>query len=1370
MHENDPRLVIGATAPQRSLAEVTATHPWVTTAREHLGPSNSMLAATTAVISRLSDEWDDHRTALALDPWLDTAFAERFTQRLRWLTALVELRLSDAEAALLVTFPYLYQAFWTKQAATVLRGADPVAAAFTSTTALPEFSAFAAEHGTLHRRGIRAHETGNPAAESIGWWLFHRWLVQQPACYDPGYIASLLPAPPNAVLTAPRLMELMRVVQIDPAFLRRADRPGKLKPTARIAGGTEFEQDLREQLIGYLLVVAHRTAIDPTVLPRVVVDHIGIDDPVTPDEVLTSIREATWDGKRTRVLTAECRHPATALALRDRAAAVDSVLTEIVRAVEESDTLKPLKDLPVHASADDACAPVSAGHRFRLTHDRIQSLLMGEQLYGTPELAIRELYQNALDACRYRASRTAYLAATGTALPPWQGRISFRQGVDDQGRPFLDCTDNGIGMGDRELVDVFARAGVRFTDMPEYVEEQADWAAAGIESFPNSRFGIGVLSYFMLADEITVTTCRLDRSGRPGRRLQVHIAGPDALFRVQDLGPGDEAGTTVRLRLRPTANPVHCTELLRRILWVSDFHVTSDDQGGRHIWEPRQLSAAAPVGTKDALDPEAPWTADPKIVPADGGSVWWCDGQGAVLADGLWAGATMYGAVVDLAGRDQPRLTVDRKTIIDLDRAPVERLMRSATAALTSPGSPLSHKWLAHLARFMPRLADEICESAIDVRYRPWRVGAREAPIEIVGCFSSDGGKRSSDRWPPETFFSDHINRWRLAAWLCADAGQTQEARDSVVPALPSDEILLGTYQGPMTLGQIIQAALDTQRSPAEAAARLALLGCQVPGPGSLPTEVSATDPQLLRDDVDHWLSKDEPVSHRHVLSAAAATGLAPSAVVERLAELGFDTSEVGRLPAEVRADDMDLLTTKALRQPLRSGEAVLVAHIMVVAAETGRAPVAVAQRLAYLGYVTPDAATLPPDADRSDSVTFVQHQQGVLSYVRNPVRRQHVVLTAVHIGRQPAEVAARLAAAGFEISPGDDFPDRVTPSDREITLRREGPSHTASTRLHHPTAHIGHVLASALATKQSAVVVARRLAEFGYEVPPLDCLPSEVEVDDLALVSTMITDGSGSLTPEGFRVWLRTGQQVSLQHILVTAAKTALQPLAVARRLARFGFVTPPDSLLDVTVRLEDLLLLSVNLDGHPPWLDGNHRALVRGNMTVPVGHVLAAAAKLPASPANVVARLARLGLRTETSTLPARVDKHDAQLLARAIPARDWRDGQPNEFGWLGMSTPVDRQHLVVAAGRTGRPTAEIAERLSALGFAVPDTQGLPRSVDQRDLKLLSDRLYGGPPYRDLSKPFPRAQVMRAVNETGLSPRDVLDRLRRLGIELGE
>jgi hypothetical protein len=63
--------------------------------------------------------------------------------------------------------------------------------------------------------------------------------------------------------------------------------------------------------------------------------------------------------------------------------------------------------------------------QFRLSDDKVRELLMRRQLYGEPDLAIREHYQNALDACRYRRTRRIYLDQTDVPTTSWTGRIEI---------------------------------------------------------------------------------------------------------------------------------------------------------------------------------------------------------------------------------------------------------------------------------------------------------------------------------------------------------------------------------------------------------------------------------------------------------------------------------------------------------------------------------------------------------------------------------------------------------------------------------------------------------------------------------------------------------------------------------------------------------------------------------------------------------------------------------------------------------------------------------------------------------------------------------------------------------------------------------
>ncbi|MFD9738884.1 hypothetical protein [Umezawaea sp. NPDC059074] len=202
----------------------------------------------------------------------------------------------------------------------------------------------------------------------------------------------------------------------------------------------------------------------------------------------------------------------------------------------------------------------------------------------------------------------------------YEGRISFEQGVDDEGRAYLDCHDNGIGMGDAELRGVFSKAGDRFPEQADFRLEQEAWETLDppVKLFPNSRFGIGVLSYFMLADEILVTTCRLGLDGSPGPVLDAVIHGPGHLFRVRRVADCGEPGARVRPYLK-RSDEWSSVEVVRRLLGITQFDTTADDHAGRARWAAGEWS---PLDRCETV----PWRQAP-----EGVRVIWCEGDGALL-------------------------------------------------------------------------------------------------------------------------------------------------------------------------------------------------------------------------------------------------------------------------------------------------------------------------------------------------------------------------------------------------------------------------------------------------------------------------------------------------------------------------------------------------------------------------------------------------------------------------------------------------------------------------------------------------------------------------------------------------------------------
>ena len=121
---------------------------------------------------------------------------------------------------------------------------------------------------------------------------------------------------------------------------------------------------------------------------------------------------------------------------------------------------------------------------FNLDKRNIVDLLVGKALYNRKDVAIRELLQNAVDTCRFRKIIDPEFNATII--------IEF----DDKSISF---EDNGIGMNYEDALDFFSKKGISFYTSKDYFD-----ALDGKSFDPISKFGIGVLSTFIMADSLIV--------------------------------------------------------------------------------------------------------------------------------------------------------------------------------------------------------------------------------------------------------------------------------------------------------------------------------------------------------------------------------------------------------------------------------------------------------------------------------------------------------------------------------------------------------------------------------------------------------------------------------------------------------------------------------------------------------------------------------------------------------------------------------------------------------------------------------------------------------------------------------------------------
>ncbi|MFK4099815.1 caspase family protein [Streptomyces sp. NPDC019531] len=1097
---------------------LTRTHPWIRSVEKHPvwhrtpegNARQSLQQACVLLAGRLATAYEDATHALHDDPWYDTELAERTHHRLGFLTGRLaaDAPLSPTEAALAVLVPLVEQTFWaqeTTQRRTLLTDTG---------ASVPEhtrFRKFAQQFPRLKRRllTLRDEKAASASVEGIRWWLLHRWLIQKPELYSAVALKALIgdattgPDQPSWVaeaLSADRLMRLLKEHRAAPFSTRRIPEPAppagdRGEDDDVIAASTGDEHEVRMALVSALVKAAYAMAVDPVDLPEIVVEHIGIHDSVGLGTLLDTVRGSDWRiSGMGRSLNAVCAHPAVQIALRAHAGRVDELLRDINRGGHPA--LVPLGTLPPYADGSlvrltgNSPDRLSDGIRFQLAEDRVQELLMGEQLYGDRELAVRELYQNALDAVRYRDCRTQYLDRTGRPVRPWEGRIEFVQGVGSDGRPYLECRDNGVGMGLTELTGVFSQGGARFVDLPEYVEEQAAWAELPDPKptlHPNSRFGIGVLSYFMLADEIVVRTCRMGRDGRPGRLLQVTIAGPGNLFRVEDLGEGeeDESGTSVRLLLARRGTTVSCVEALQRVLWVAPYRTTAGHGSRRHEWVPGKLSQTA--YELELADRGLGLTADGDIALASvDPDLWWIEHDGVILADGLLAHVDNsnyeldlpFGAVINLYGEKAPELSVDRTTLLAFDSDHVAARMADAARGLTDPELPLPNsEWLAEVSVSSVSFADCVAGHAECVDL-PWQLADVKLPFSHVGFFPPDesllplvtGRYPEHDRHVTSWFLYNMpapVLRWRLRTLYRAGLGGPvslpETERSDALCARPSDGILLGQ------LGARWNHALDNWSRGPDTAERFWA------SPSRALVQTGCVSLGMLFP----WRDPGTALDTAELFALSEWSERPPAEISERLTRLGYRVAPLQGCAA-VQCDDLPLL--RPLGNPsgwLTPGARLSAAQVSLSAAQASCSTQQAALRLAELGFAVPEQYPVWDDWT-DDEFEIISGLWWAHSTRPGPEAAQYVSLAqlasvAQRTGWPLQYVAELLGELGFVLPPDSTPLPELSDDDRAIL------GHEAQVAPVDGQVSFFYLVAVARRANRPVRDVAARLRQLGY-------------------------------------------------------------------------------------------------------------------------------------------------------------------------------------------------------------------------------------------------------------------------------------------------
>jgi hypothetical protein len=180
--------------------------------------------------------------------------------------------------------------------------------------------------------------------------------------------------------------------------------------------------------------------------------------------------------------------------------------------------------------------------------------LLIRPLYGDrPEIGVRELLQNALDAVHERKHLQSSLkpfeeGGVSKGVQPDVVILAFTRA---DGSAWLSIEDSGIGMTADVIRNYFLRAGASFRRSDAWrntfeEDEQAKVLRSG-------RFGVGALAAFLLGDQIEVVSRHLSARDQTGIRFSARITD-EAI----DLVPVQQCaqGTTILVKLSKLAQSV----------------------------------------------------------------------------------------------------------------------------------------------------------------------------------------------------------------------------------------------------------------------------------------------------------------------------------------------------------------------------------------------------------------------------------------------------------------------------------------------------------------------------------------------------------------------------------------------------------------------------------------------------------------------------------------------------------------------------------------------------------------------------------------------------------------------------------------------
>lgn len=208
---------------------------------------------------------------------------------------------------------------------------------------------------------------------------------------------------------------------------------------------------------------------------------------------------------------------------------------------------------------------LSQPFNFTLDIKKILELLTGHTLYNDSNVVIRELIQNSLDAVRLQSCIDN--SFEGEVLVKWNSTENT-----------LIVQDNGTGMTQEIIENFFLKAGVSRYQDEKFKKDYPNFSSI-------SRFGIGILSMFMIADDINVITTNIEEE--KARKISLRTVHGKYLIELLEKSKPEVReiglhGTSIKLKVRPNVVIDNILDTVKRWIVFPKCKVTVQIDGKNH--------------------------------------------------------------------------------------------------------------------------------------------------------------------------------------------------------------------------------------------------------------------------------------------------------------------------------------------------------------------------------------------------------------------------------------------------------------------------------------------------------------------------------------------------------------------------------------------------------------------------------------------------------------------------------------------------------------------------------------------------------------------------------------------------------------------